>query len=172
MAHAVRRPGEQVLVEQTAVLFARRTGPARKRHAYDVRAAWRLKQGRIPLTRLDIAFLFSLFVIFVLNVADITITLIHIANAGWEAEGNPLIRTIAEQASPAIVVAFKLGIIIGSMWLLWFLYRQTVVAMSTARDDVGRRKANFVFRTQIGATLFLMGLYTWIIQNNLRITWL
>lgn len=164
------RPKETVLVDQTAVLFARRSGPRRTRHAYEVRQAWRLKQRRLGWTRLDVVFWLALFVIFILNVADITITLLHIANTGWEAEGNPLIRMLAETGSASFVVVMKLGIILGAMWLLWYLYRQTAIAMATARDVPGRRRANMVFRTQIGATLFLMGLYTWIIQNNVRIT--
>ena len=163
---------ESVVLEQTSVLFARRQGPPRTRHAYEVRTALRAKQGRFAWTALDIGFLGVLFTIFILNMLDITITLIHIGNVGWIAEGNPIIRVIAERGAAGLAVLFKVVIILGSMWIMWHLYRQTQIAMATARGADARRRAVFVFRSQLVATGVLLALYTWIIQNNVRIAWL
>lgn len=166
------RANEMVLVEQSAVLFARRAGPTRKRHAYELRTALRMKHRRAGWTPFDIGFVVALFVLFVLNMMDITITLIHIGNAGWIAEGNPLIRNMAERGTDLAPVVFKIVVISGASAIMWRLYRQTTVAMWTARTSVDRRRAQFVFRSQLIATGILLALYTWIIQNNVRITWL
>lgn len=167
----VQSAGETFVCETSAVLVARRDGRPRTRHALEERAMWRHKLGRTGWTSMDVVFGTSLFAIFMLNMLDITITLIHISAAGWIAEGNPLIRGLAAVGGAMLPTAFKLVVVVASMTIMWQLYRRTQIAMATARTREARDRARFILRTQVGATAFLFLLYAFIIQNNVIITW-
>ena len=168
----VRPAGETFVCESSAVLVARRNGTPRTRHALEARAEWRHKLGRTGWTATDVVFGASLFAIFMLNMLDITITLIHISAAGWIAEGNPLIRTLALAGGALLPTLFKIIVIVTSMTIMWQLYRRTQLAMATARTRDAHNRARIILRTQVAATAFLFMLYAFVIQNNVVITWL
>lgn len=167
----VHSAGEEFVCETSAVLFARRDSTPRTRHALDARVAWLNAIGRGSWTAADVVFMTALFAIFLLNMLDITITLIHIAAVGWAAEGNPLVRSLAEFGGAILPTTFKVIIISTAMYVMWRLYRETQTAMSSARTVTARRRAVFVLRAQMVSTTALFLLYAWIIQNNARITW-
>lgn len=120
---------------------------------------------------MDLVFLTLLFGITVLNLLDIAITLLHTSAHGWVVEGNPFIRGIAEGQGASVAVLVKLGLIAVALAVMWRLYRSAGFSLAAARHAEGTRRALLVHRVQLVTTVALLGLYGWVVQNNLRIVW-
>lgn len=162
-------PG-QVLVDVSSIVVARRSPGASSRMASE-RLVWRDRYRRGAWNAVDMGYIMALFVIVVLNLLDITITLIHTSNVGWEAEANLLIRHVAESAGEGVVVLFKLALVGAALGIMWYLFRRSRHAVAVARDRSGYKQAVMVHGVILAGTSFLLLFYVWVVLHNVGVVW-
>ena len=90
------QPTSRLVCETSAVLVARHPAKRPRTPLSETRLAWRQRNGRAGWSGFDLGFASSLVAIFLLNLLDITVTLVHTGRVGWVAEANGLIRFMAE----------------------------------------------------------------------------
>lgn len=166
----MRRAPGPVIVDVSSLIVARRVGE-RPGSASTRRLEWRDRMGRGSWTAMDMGYILALFAIVTLNLLDITITLIHTGMHGWETEGNPLIRFIAENVGVAVVVVFKLALVGVALVIMWYVYRRARHAIAVARDRSLHRQAFLVQSVVATATLVLVAFYVWVVQHNVGVVW-
>lgn len=166
----MRRSPGPIVVDVSSLVVARRREAASET-ARAERLVWRDRAGRGSWSTMDGAYLMALFAIVGLNLLDITITLIHTSAVGWEAEGNLLIKFIAETGGVAAAVAFKLALVGVALALMWYLFRRTSHSIQVARDAKARSRVVAVQWVIAGGTLLLIAFYVWVVQHNINVVW-
>lgn len=100
-------------------------------------------------------FLFTSVVL--LNLADFVTTDIIVSQHGYDMELNPLLRALMEYFDTIVVVlwakVFLILVALGSVWLY-------------AQQQLSRA------RVVVLPLLFLFGVYSWVVVNNLSIIWI
>ncbi len=166
----MRRTPGPVLVDVSSLVVSRRKEAASET-ARTERLVWRDRAGRGAWSTMDGAYLMALFAIVGLNLLDITITLIHTSAVGWEAEGNLLIRFIAETGGVLVAVGFKLALVAVALATMWYLFRRTSHSIAVARDRKARNRVVGVQRVIAAGTLLLVAFYVWVVQHNIQVVW-
>lgn len=120
-------------------------------------------------TGTDLFFVLLLLAIIVLNATDVIVTISHVLDVGWAAEGNPLARAAGTAAGPWALVLIKGIALAFSIPVMWYVYRLGAAALRGARATHERIAAQRTQLVMLGSTVMLTLFYTWVIQNNLRI---
>ncbi|MBW3582854.1 MAG: hypothetical protein KY455_07120 [Euryarchaeota archaeon] len=159
---------ETSLLEASDLLVAKR----RRHDGTTTSRTWvgdRRKSTNVGWTWADLLFLGTLNLIVLANGMDLVLTLVHISNVGWAAEGNPFARMVGESAGPLVFTLVKVLAVGVTIPVQWYLYRQVKYALATARSPRESVPAQMSLRVMFLGTGFLFALYFWVVQNNVRV---
>ena len=158
-----RRPRTEAPLLQVHGLFV-----PRATEGDDVAFA-RRSTGALPRSRLAVLFLFVLFALWLLNVADLVVTIHWTGDAGWAAEGNRIMRAVATIFGTVGFIAYKILLMTFVVLALWWLYLRFERTEQRLRTRWHLRALAAMRLVAIALTLALATFYSWVVWNNLHI---
>lgn len=122
-----------------------------------------------PPTTLGVAYLLVLFTLWILNMADLVITIHWTDNVGWAAEGNQILRHVVHLLGPLGFMVYKVLLMTFVVLTLWWLYLRFEQEAAAARTAWKIRALTGMRAAALGLTAALIAFYVWVVWNNLHI---
>lgn len=122
-----------------------------------------------PPTALGVAYLLVLFTLWLLNMADLVLTIHWTNNVGWAAEGNQILRHVVHWLGPVGFMVYKVLLMTFVVLTLWWLYLRFEQEAAAARTAWKMRALAVMRAVALGLTAVLIGFYAWVVWNNLHI---